>query len=411
MFMGIIYLLMNQHTDVRHYSWNTVSGAICNFMGALIAKSWGDNVAAFFPGAGQQTIFLVWTACVASWFVLLQIVLAFTAGAYSGSVKHYNVMILNLKCEGVLLGLVTGVSSMNMWGTFQQLNFSTVHWVIPFAALTLWCCFKITHLVRKGVARVDEAWVDKYEKAWDKYAEQTEDSVMNLTIAHITVQAIRFYISGSHPLANGADRAGFHPKLSDFLYLECWALAFLFVYLVAEPLLPGSWHRGKPWIKGILANSAVFAGFWASKWAVDILIPANGNNATLVLALLISAGSSVFLWIAHNVSKLKCMPKYAEKEIKALVGPYSFLIGFAWKQATLSSIAVIVKSAEKLAFLRPERFELILAIAVCAFIVPAWRWYILPVILVMEENPKVLPSEYRALGSILTNDNNHEYGS
>lgn len=382
--MSMMYLLLNHDSQIRQYSWTTLTAAISNFLGALIARSNGDNIALYVVGANgsKMKTVAVWACICAGWFLLLQAVLLLAASGKG----NFNRMLLNLKCFGALFGLTTGFSSLTLWGTVQQLVDSPIPWTTPVVFLTYMSVFHVFLKIRSFIAHLGDDTVDEAEQAWFKFCKETEDAVINLTVAHVTVQSIRYGITGLHPLPTGADPPGFKATVTDGIKLELWADLFLVLFFVSDVVIPASYGRFKVWLKGSIGNAFAFCAFFAMTWYTQTWSPVGGNDQVLLLAMFVTISGFCMLGILHNLSHIKCMPKWFGAEVKAFVGPVSFMIGFAWKQATLSAIDVINNRTPM-----PKTVnEVVLTIAIAVVVIPAWRWYILPVVMDML-NPAPLP--------------------
>merc|ERR1719382_632796 len=97
----------------------------------------------------------------------------------------------------------------------------------------------------------------------------------------------------------------------------------------------------------------------------------------MLQALLVTLFAFILIFILDKIADLPCTGEAADREVKAFVGPLSLLIGFAWKQSFVSAVTTIMA--------RPLQ-TLSMAVVLALVVVPAWRWYILPV--VMEEEVK-----------------------
>ena len=112
---------------------------------------------------------------------------------------------LNTHAWGILLGHVTGFAAVNAWSSLQQVVPSFLSFLVPIVAFaSISGIYKATARWRyeKTMADGEE---DEFEVIWGEHVAETEDEVISLSVSFLTVQLLRFCITGQLPEASGED--------------------------------------------------------------------------------------------------------------------------------------------------------------------------------------------------------------
>lgn len=417
--MALIYVLHYHDDDIRAYSWDTVSSSICMFLGVLMGMSWSQCFVFFVVGppkiaGGVKTIVCGFVATI-GWYVLLQVTLAVVSGVVGGKRQvPLNRTILDLKCFAVLLGTINAASNLSLWGLVQTEvphNFGGVAGVVLACLLSTGLLFIAGGAVRTCIAKFDDDKEDEYEKLWQRFTEETEDGALCLTLAHLCVQATRMCITGVLPLPGGQVPPGLSPTQSHVW----WLLLGGCIYATAIPIIDltlrvGFLSRFKAVLRKTAGFSAAFCFLYAITWAMASRTKVSSPPGMMVLALIVTLVGFAAIYLLDFLADLSCTGETVDTEIKALVGPVSVFIGFGWKQAFVGAILTI--DARETLMPAPVQ-TLACTVVLVLVVVPAWRLYILPV--VMSETLKVeerrakskgaaLPATYSILGGGLTPD-------
>lgn len=391
--MSLFYLLNMHDPDVRAYNWNALSLTIVTFIGVLIGMSWSTCFNAFVVGppdvAGPMKTIACDALAALGWYVALQVVLAVVSGANDSKKVKDDLdrvrTVLNLKCFAVLLGKITGASNLPLWGLVQQqvpLTLPYLSGVILACIFYMWLLFKIGDKVRECISKSNDGSIDDFERLWDRFAEETEDGALSMTVAHLITQVVRFHITGYLPLANGQVRPGLVHTEHDSMALFGFGLGFAFLIPVFDVCLPGKKGtrllRYKGWTKKIAGNCTSFCWLYAITWQATEHLNVASPPGAMILALCVTLFGFALIFFIDFITDLPCTGEATDREVKALVTPISLLIGFSWKAAFVASITAI--NGRESVYSPPIQ-TVFMAVCLAIVVVPAWRMYILPIVM------------------------------
>uniref|UniRef100_A0A7S0AJG9 Uncharacterized protein n=1 Tax=Pyrodinium bahamense TaxID=73915 RepID=A0A7S0AJG9_9DINO len=388
--MSILYLLNFRDPELREISWNVLSRSIVTFLGVLVGAAWNDVLLHYIVGSGapaSKTIAVQFCSML-GWYLLLQLVLAKVSGAIGTPPASVRDMVLDLKCWVTLLGITTGRSMKDLLGYIQQQvprDFIHTAGMIPLAGLGLFFVFKVHEYGRMQVALADDGQVDVYELLWERYTTQTEDNATCMALAHVVVQVVRFQITGHLPPANGSVSASESDTGMRSAMLFLSSLAFVALIVVLDVAITRE-IRFVEWLKAISGNCVAFCLLYAILWCILDYSDARGAVGSMLLAVGVSFVSFLIMFILHFLERLDCTGPRADMEIHRMLQPLAILIGFAWKFAFDASIKAITSHEHVLPV---PVMDLTIALLLALLVVPAWRLYILPVILKNEVSKTV----------------------
>ncbi|CAE8622857.1 unnamed protein product [Polarella glacialis] len=380
--MSLFYLLNHRDKEIKQYSWNVISTSICIFTGVHIGTAWNGMLSYLILGAAPTPFktLLVYCSTSFGWYVALQLVLMWVSGAIGPKPSNVEKMVLNMKCWAVLIGITLGGSNLGLWGFIQQQVPKTLlctALVVPLAWVIIMGLYLIGDHIRETWSKSDGE-KDVYEEYWDKFAEITENGAACMAIAHLIVQVIRFSITGSLPLAGGQVAPGQHPTAHQAMCLLASAVGFAVLMVMISLFMSKRWGRTKMWMHMVSGNCISFCILYAMTWLIMARIGAEGVMGTMLLALTVTFVSIGQIFVLDYLADMDCTGEAADKEIQAFVQPLSLLIGFAWKGAFAASLTQV---AGKQQVLPVPVMTLIVAVLIGVVVVPAWRWFILPVVM------------------------------
>jgi len=448
-FIMTLYYFTNYHdTDIQKYSWKIISDTISIFCAVLIFQSFNDLAEAYIidplfgPEEASPGALLVDMLHMLLWFCIMQFFLAKLSGAldddmlqerFEGKEKEKEEFKegceINMKCFAVLLAHMTGFASINAFGTVQQFPFFKSSPVMAFTAVFVGLfgqlgLQRITDMIRTKVSKGDDGTVSEWEDLWDDETEEAENDVMGLTLSFLTMNAIRFGITGCLPNQEGKEE---ECTVEEFLYhhstVDKWLLlgtAFVFTFLVF--LIMFKWPESLSELaeakeKGELseeqmekqANMLLFSRLcegvfvavsmcfsWSFFYAVQMVLAGIGflegqpELLAVLLALtisLLSFGSLIFLDKLYDsdsskwpipIDDAKC-----DKALTALMCSIALLVGFAWEQCFDQSVDALAEKTNKVPIdiVNQHTTKLFLSLFCSALLVPAWKMYILPYVL------------------------------
>ncbi|CAE7225856.1 unnamed protein product [Symbiodinium natans] len=390
--LTLFYLLNSPDPHIQSYSWNVLSGAICTFMGVRVGTAWNAMVTFYVLGPDASPLSRIAANGILSlsWYLLLQIVLAWVCGLFKHAGHRHSTdivhMVLNLKCWAVMLGIVTGASSMGFFSMIQDLGRDSFLWVISMPVVAFFVLGGIYHVgdnIRTHVSKMDDDEVDLYEAAWDKYTDQTEDVVIALTVGHLVVQSSRYLLTGTLPLPTGEVRPGTEIEDGDVWTLAGSSLIYISLIVGLQFWTPQGdvgrmlQRRGAQ----ILANCTAFALFYSTNWSAQQMMQLTGTAQSLVVALGVTWVAFGCLLLLDFLADLECTGERFDRALRQMVAPISVLIGFGWKGAFATAGNTLVADIHVFA---PPLENLLMCLILLSFVLPAWRMYILPVVMLDE---------------------------
>jgi len=404
--MGTFYMVNHSDREMKIYTWKVICATISIFVAVLMYQAFNDAIKAMFLQGSSETMEMK-VAFIHSmvWFLLLQVFLATVSRAvtwpWQGEVdesKEANEQReLDLKSWAVILGHITGFASISAWAQLQSKLAGSVL-ILPMAFLGLWGLFTVTDKVRMWVSLSDDGEEDEMEKAWDEATEETENDVMALTCSFLVVQTIRFWISGALPneegdLPNGTRVDYAQAFLQLFIGLAIGYLSYLHTLYTTE-----MW-RGRVWV-GLVCD---FSSSWLIMFSVDAILTAMGLGGAdfgvlgdVVTACIVTLLSFVVMYLLDKQADKEdevlhqtptggfrregseAMHKRKRTAMRSTVMAIGVLIGFAWEKCF--DVAVDETAEKEGSILPPSFIKIILAAMLATLVLPAWRWYILPVV-------------------------------
>lgn len=411
--MGTFYLVNHSDTDIRVHTWKVMCATISIFVSVLIYQAVNDVVKALFlEGAGPLVMLAGTFAHAAFWYVALQIFLAFVSGAVvlpclppaqvfteeKEKKEAAETLDLNMKSWATILGHITGFAAISAWAQVQELlGGSFVAVLLAFGSLVI--LFRICDVVREKWSSLDGN-IDEFERFWDAAAEETEDDVMCLTISFLVVQTLRYHVVGVLPSLEGN-----FPKNTYVNDYQCFVMLIfgisvgIFGYLRTILGLGTAWmtRRHATWVR--LGTDFVLA--WSLLFTTDAFLTNHGLGGNkmgclgqvitamiltiigfLVVFLLDRQADAVEAKMVASPSKnQQQIDEYRERQKKAIRGTVlaiGVLIGFGWERCFDAAVDSTAEQDAKI--VPPTLTKVGLALVLASIVLPAWRWYILPVV-------------------------------
>merc|ERR1719379_1263572 len=94
---------------------------------------------------------------------------------------------------------------------------------------------------------------------------------------------------------------------------------------------------------------------------------------SIVLTLLISLASFSSIRLLDKIADADWTDARADASIKELIGAIGILVGFGWEQCFDQAVDCLSSALP-----HPHLSKLLLALFCVGIVVPAWRWYLLP---------------------------------
>jgi len=393
--MGLFYLVNHPDADMVKYSWQVISSTISIFSAVLLFQAVNGLVeATFLEDASEGFELAVSIVHFLLWFCLLQYALAYFSGALEKGEQEKGKEAeekaeLQLKSYAILLGHITGFAAINAFGVFQQQVPKTVvctFMVAPLAWVVVFILSQVMDHVRDSVARGDDGKVDKSEELWDEVTEETEDDVIGLAVSFLVVQTLRLLVGGTLPNAEGEESEEGSSSHSNWqvLMLVVIGTSFVLVEVLRMLYIKFEFPRLTPQMRNIVIMSFSWCIFFATDWwlSYNIFTQNHGMTKEVVVALTVTAIAMTEIFLLDKFADLPVTGSHVDAIIRAVVRALGILIGFSWEK---SFDTAVVEVSGFVKVLPDHLVKLVLAVLLVLLVVPAWRLYILPTILMYEK--------------------------
>ncbi|CAK9058275.1 unnamed protein product [Durusdinium trenchii] len=440
--MANFYLVNWPDEDIRRISWEVISSTVSIFSAVLLFQACNKALEYYIlEGLWIWYQLAVDMVHMLLWFTALQLVLAYLSGAMGAHEEvssrrwslrkslsltwmspstrlkraqsaemHFKAVKINTVCWATLLGHVTGFAAINAWGTLQQavprnLLCCGLIPLVTFAGI--WSIYQATEKLRKIQIEQDEE-EDEFEELWGEEVAETENDVMSLAVSFLLVQALRFCISGYLPNAEGNDPKGL--KQSNLACELLLFAAFVFggfdiVQISLRKLLKlgneGSdveeqrvsyneldqAHRYHTWCRDILAMATAWSIHFSVDWWLSANIMADGAVLAVICAVVVTCFALLLIFVLDKLADMEFTDNEVDSSLRALISSLGILIGFSWERSFDEAVGGLAEG--RVFGLPPPVLTLILAIFLASMVVPAWKWYILPVVESHKEESRV----------------------
>lgn len=376
----------------------------------------------------------------------------------------------NLKTYGIVIAHMAGFASINAWGEMQQLPFFKMNPATALLVPLMSACLQaglqvVSHKFRIWVAKGDDASWDEMETMWNTAAFLAENDVMALSVSFLTVQSLRFAVGGYLPNPEGEEKqeVGGKPVFNHHTSLQIMVMLIVGVALIIGAVIvkrklileeeekeekekekeehehgdhehghgygheehelantdqdgvkldmPAPQHltwettMERMWdiLLDIFGMGFAWATYYASNWWIAMYVE-NIMLVKLASALVGSFAGFFAIYCLDKLADASWTDDHVDANIIKMIEFIGLLIGFAWEQT-------FDVATEDIASTVPGEMDHFVKLGISLFcaliIVPAWRWWILPMLLfdgwkygfVLESNPTAIKTWQRALTS------------
>jgi len=393
--MLMFYLVNWPDRDIQRYSWQVISQTISIFCAVLLFQGCNGLVEErLIEGSSPWVEVAIDMTQMLFWLVCMQIVLAITSGALNeifGMDADMERVELNLKSWSVLFSHVAGFATINAWGSLQQKFFNATPWtalvVVPMGSVGLLLVYHIFDIIRERISHMDDGEKDEYEEKWDEETEEAENDVAGLSMSFLTVQALRFAISGILPNQEGIEpweAAISHEPHQCHQLMGCGFIFFLLTMAVlnSERIVetPERLERFIEILNNYLTFGLAWCLFYGVRWRIGSTHFTNENALLMVaIALFLSGVSFLFIFVLDKVEDNHLFgedSEIAEGATEKMITGLGILIGFSWEQSFDTAVDVVAEGLHR--FAPPTFSKMIMSICLVLIVFPAWRIYILP---------------------------------
>jgi len=437
--MSLFYLVNHSDSDIRYYSWLIIGTTVSIFVAVLFYQALTAVVEKWFIKHHGEIVegreIPVHFAHMCFWFVALQVLTAKLAGK---NFSDFTALLkkspgkaallekkeeedaelteedkkeeeeqnekreLNLQCFAGMTAHVTGFAAITAWGDMQHLEFFAMN---PFTAMFavvvtffgLMSFFWVTEKIRNKVIYADSI-VDECEEMWDDEAKEAENDVIGLACSFLIMQANRFYLVGHLPNVEGAmlgapSVMGHEVKMLSVLLLF-WVVCGCGIYHVNRKykLKDGKTQKARYVYRFVLMCQQV--AFMSVSWTIMFVFKAglrstglfyNGGDESVVaqvaLALMVSLFLLLIVFMLDKIADSDASEKDTDKIIEKIIIAMGLTIGFCWEKCFDAAVENLAERSEVIV---GEQYtwecKFFGAVLVCAWVTPAYRWYILPAV-------------------------------
>jgi len=307
----------------------------------------------------------------------------------------------DMECWAVLFGHITGFAAIHAWGELQQLvgkhdEIMSLLIVIP-AYLCMSGLFLGMDMIREHINTADDGIVDPREEAWDDVTEETENDVMALMMSFLCTQCIRQWISGALPNAEGiekADQMRSHTVLQAVTLigtgvgLMSWigyrTVKYGDIKVEGEGLAVNFFNRLSEHNRLIVAMILAWTLYFGTTWAMAANFYGRVSDMMLEVSTTL-VNSAMAFGLIYGFDKIQDSDS-TDARVDIVLGKVitalSVLIGFAWEHCFDKATEVL---AEKMP-VNPNCYpKMGLAVVIGFIVIPAWRWYIVPLCIQLKE--------------------------
>jgi len=395
----VYYFLNHSDSDMRRYSYEVVVSTISIFCAVLLFQSINNFVEELFlDGQPPMTQVMVDFGHMLIWYTSTQLALAYISGAIGTKPKDIAEMECNMKCFAVLLAHITGFASINAFASVQQLEFfsqSPLHAfaVVPLAAAFQLALQRITDNIRTKLALADGD-MDEFEQGWDEETEEAENDVMGLVISFTMVQSNRFAVNSNLPNSEGAEEPEFLRNHTNQQIWLIFGFGLLFLallgVLVSQEKSESELEEEKEEefkedeVKERLLETASVVAIMCFAWCFffgarmffgGFPMLYENMQLNLMIAIVISAICFPCIRLLDVAADADWSGEKVDQFIFKIIAAFGILVGFAWEQCFDTAVASLASRTSN-----PMVMKLVLAIFCVFLVVPAWRYYMLPMV-------------------------------
>jgi len=449
--MSIFYLVNYRDDDIRRYTWQILSTTVSIFTSVLIFSGITELWMFFVPGDTDDRIILcVNVGFFFLWFILLQISIAVISGAncegagvkidkegwliadtmradYGEEVPEREVRNLigeksvavmdgvevfvrrtkvikeerqsKMACWATLLAHLTGFAAIQVGGTLQHMegfrdNFFMLLLAAVINQILIMGLFRVANCVRAKTSALDGV-VDSRDELYHDVVAEAENDAASLAISFLTVQALRFMLSGVLPKISGIEPHHAKPAIDWPRILGLYGLGLaifvctvLVYFLVRNTASYKNVHfrRYIDMMKNQGAMTFAWCVLGASGWqaqashVMDAIGGAHSMTGSLMLALILSFSAMIAIFGLDKIedrSKENREDHQVGKLVRNVITALSILVGFSWEHAFAHSIEAVSQQTSM-----PHLCHFCMGLLVALSIIPAWRKYILEKVMI-----------------------------
>mmetsp|Transcript_20401 Transcript_20401/g.62009 ORF Transcript_20401/g.62009 Transcript_20401/m.62009 type:complete len:510 (+) Transcript_20401:195-1724(+) len=447
--MVLFYLVNYKDDDIRRYSWCIISTTISIFTAVLIFQGINEIIMVAIKPQTEMLVVVINFALFLVWFIMLQLTIAVVSGANcEGGTVHLNreawvvadslradygeevhtevrnpvgqksIAVLGglevfvqkskvlrefresqMKCYATLLAHMTGFAAINFGGAVQHLDVFKASPAMTVVAMLmsqamLFALFRAATEVRKHTSALD-GQVDERDELYMEHVEEAENETAGLSVSFLTVQAMRYWLTGQLPTISGHEHPEYEHPVGAVLGLVMMGCAVGACSLMLFFVLDGPTLSKSPGLRRLLQmvetqGLMVFAWclLWAARWQAfrsHVFGQIGGPDSMggrIILALVLSLCSLAAIGGLDTLADAaRARGTRDDAQVTALIfsgiEALSLTVGFSWEHSFDGGVAAVASLTRT-----PHLTKFALAIVVALVIVPAWRKFILEKVMI-----------------------------
>lgn len=404
--LSLSYLLNHRDNDIKQAAYEVLSTTISILCAILVFQAFNEIVLMLFvsPDSGAAWLVAISVAQLLSWHCTAELALAYATGAIGRTPPTTSIgeITCRTKCYAVLLAHITGFAAINASCSIQQSYFSRTPLASASAVILcfifLRCLQRVSDVCRRKIEELDDK-VDDFEELWSEETKEAENDVMSFALSFTLIQVMRFDIGGVLPNLGEEEPATlfYHSALESYALLGVGSGFFVITFCGFYWLAHLDWYfkRTTSEIIGTCGMCFAWCVFYGVQWRIGPLAPQAFEENYVLLAILTALMCSVFAFLfifaldgicdifehfsqqaQGFVSSCPVIEKSkAVNSLRKLLTVLGFLVGVAWEQAfDLAEESLANATAY------PSASKFIFALISVFVLIPAWRWYILPMV-------------------------------
>jgi len=366
--MALFYLVNWYDSDIRLYTWKMISATLSIFMAVLlfgaVKKAWHYFLAKYLgtPATGLLLFFLLWA--------LAQLVLHLVRKDLASSLA-----------QGTIWGHINGFAAIDAFCAIQEMapfDGSPALMSLVLAIFVLVAVFLAVagDRIRRTISLAD-GQVDSNEHRWMEHSEECENDMFALCSGFLTTMVVRYVVTSDSP--SGHDGTNGKTK-SEAAYMMIAGLVFAVLSMIATCLVRSEYASEDKSLKMRLAvvfqdyvsMSMAWNFYFGGAWLYYAQLGGHTelNTGKIVLALAFSVVCMFFVFIVDCISD---GGQADEKSMRQLIVAMGVLVGLSWEHAFHTSLSTLADVSG-----HPAKVNTVIAVALVAVTMPAWRLYILP---------------------------------
>lgn len=436
MIMVMFWFVNNDDPDFRYYTWMTISLTTSIFVSVFSYDCIKGLIEYMIRGRSRSIFILASLGQTIMYFTFMQAVVWYESGMWDDKIFDSTRLKIQdqvevrysipeqiedrkskMRCWAAIGAHMAAFASINLGGYFQHGAIFRGRPLLCFAIIPVFffghttvCrfCFWLRCLEEEDLDEINtyeapcDSDDDRTENTGFLYLDQrqhaerwaranfsstideAERDIPALCVSFLSMQAIRFNVSGVMPNNLGVEigdhvHAQWENAVLMAVCVGCIVLLTVFVFCRNVFNWEGHIKRMLDVLEGTCAMMVAWGILFYFKWEIRRSFPEAGdpntNASRVILATMVTFLSFFSIYVLDKLADMDCTGEITDKAIYRVIESFGILTGFSWEQAFDGGTEAIAWFTR--AYLEPAFTETILAMIVALIVLPAWRRYIL----------------------------------